>query len=175
MHYGKQCTFFKNIKGFLVTTQKLLIKCMLGLAIGLSSFLTAAATIEGYWRSINERTGEQLSIIEIRKNADKTFTGKIVYTYPSGQGKLITHCVNCPAPYTGKPRLGLPILTQVIEDPDRPNHYINGRVLDSLTGKTYKGKARISTDGKRLTLRGYVGVSLLGRSVVWIRTNSANP
>ncbi|MEF9957147.1 MAG: DUF2147 domain-containing protein, partial [Acinetobacter sp.] len=135
----------------------------------------AAATIEGYWRSINERTGEQLSIIEIRKNADKTFTGKIVYTYPSGQGKLITHCVNCPAPYTGKPRLGLPILTQVIEDPDRPNHYINGRVLDSLTGKTYKGKARISTDGKRLTLRGYVGVSLLGRSVVWIRTNSANP
>jgi hypothetical protein len=100
---------------------------------------------------------------------------EFAYTYPSAQGKLVTHCVNCPAPFTGKPRLGLPILTNVIEDPDRSNHYINGRVLDSLTGKTYKGKARISADGKRLTLRGYVGVSLLGRSVVWIRTDSANP
>ena len=82
MHYGKQCTFFKNIKGFLVTTQKLLIKCMLGLAIGLSSFLTAAASIEGYWRSINERTGEQISIIEIRKNDDNTFTGRICLHLP---------------------------------------------------------------------------------------------
>ena len=148
---------------------------MLGVVVGLSSLMTYAASIEGYWRSINERTGEQLSIIEIRKNADNTFTGKIVYTYPSAQGKLITHCVNCPAPYTGKPRLGLPILTQVVEDPNRPNHYINGRMIDSLSGKTYKGKARISEDGKRLTLRGYIGASLLGRSLVWIRANGPTP
>ena len=48
-------------------------------------------------------------------------------------------------------------------------------MIDSLSGKTYKGKARISEDGKRLTLRGYIGVSLLGRSLVWIRANGPTP
>ena len=45
--------------------QKLLIKCMLGVAVGLSSLMTYAATIEGYWQSIDDHTGEKLSIIEI--------------------------------------------------------------------------------------------------------------
>jgi len=42
-------------------------------------------------------------------------------------------------------------------------------VLDPISGKVYKGKARLSANGKRLTLRGYVGVSVIGRSVTWVK------
>ena len=38
-----------------------------------------------------------------------------------------------------------------------------------------KGKAQLSADGKRMRMRGYMGVSALGRTVVWLRTDSANP
>lgn len=69
-----------------------------------------------------------------------------------------THCVNCPPPYTGKPPLGLEVLTGLVEDPNKANSFINGRILESKTGKVYKGKAELSADGKHLNMRGYVGI-----------------
>ncbi|OEY95463.1 signal peptidase [Acinetobacter proteolyticus] len=151
------------------------MQCIIGLIACFSCILTYASSIEGYWRSIDDRTGEQLTIIEIRKAPDNTYRGKIVYIYPNAQGVVVTHCTNCPAPYTGKPRMGLDVLTGLIEDPHKPNNFINGRIVESKTGKVYKGKARLTADGKRLHMRGYVGISALGRTVVWIRTDSANP
>ncbi len=47
-------------------------------------------------------------------------------------------------------------------DPQHPNEYSNGTVLDQLLGNVYKGKAQaLSVNGKRLTMRGYIGVSAL--------------
>ncbi len=43
------------------------------------------------------------------------------------------------------------------------------RLLDPLSGRIYRCKAKLSPDGRRLTMRGYVGVSMLGRSQSWIR------
>ena len=37
-----------------------------------------------------------------------------------------------------------------------------------------KGKAQLSADGKRMRMRGYMGISILGRTQVWIRTEHAN-
>ena len=71
--------------------------------------------------------------------------------------------------------MGLEVLTGLVEDPKRPNNYIDGDILESKTAKTYKDKATVTADGKRMRLRGYVGVSALGRTQVWIRTDNANP
>ena len=49
------------------------------------------------------------------------------------------------------------------------SNYVNGRILDPNTGKIYSMKAKLSANGKRLHLRGYVGVSVLGRNQIWIR------
>ena len=49
--------------------------------------------------------------------------------------------------------------------------YINGKIIDPLTGKIYSTKAKLSSSGTRLTLRGYVGVSALGRSQTWLKTD----
>ncbi len=42
-------------------------------------------------------------------------------------------------------------------------------MIDPLAGKIYDAKVRLAANGKRLTLRGYIGVSALGRSQTWIR------
>lgn len=152
------------------------MKGMMGLLISLITVMSYAASIEGYWISIDDRSGEKLSIIEIKKASDNTYRGKTVYLFPNAAGGAIEqNCVKCPPPYTNKPRLGLEFLTGMVDDPKHPNQYINGTLLEPRSGKIYKGKARLSADGKRLHLRGYMGVSLLGRSVVWLRTDGAKP
>jgi uncharacterized protein (DUF2147 family) len=44
-----------------------------------------------------------------------------------------------------------------------------GSVLDPKNGKTYRCKLTLSPDGQSLTVRGYLGISLLGRSQTWKR------
>ena len=152
-----------------------LMKGFLGLSITFTSLMTYAASMEGYWKSIDDRTGEQLSIVEIRKGADGRYHGKIAYRYPVPGGAALINCTKCPPPYTNQPILGLEIFSGFKEDPDKRNAYVDGKVLEPKSGKIYKGKANLSADGKRLRMRGYMGVSALGRTVVWIRTDSANP
>ena len=154
---------------------RMLIKAIVGFSIACASLTTFAASIEGYWKSIEERTGEQLSIVEIRKGNDGRYHGKIVYRYPNSHGIALTNCTKCPAPYTNKPILGLEILSGFREDPNKADAYIDGRVLEPTSGRIYKGKAVVSGEGKRLRMRGYMGVSALGRTIVWLRTDSANP
>ena len=154
---------------------RVFMKGIVGLIIAFASVTGFAASIEGYWKSIDDRTGEQLSIYEIKKAADGTFHGKILYRYPVPGGMALTHCTKCPPPYTNKPLVGMETFIGFKQDEKNPNLYMDGRLLEPKSGKIYKGKANLSADGKRLRLRGYVGVSALGRTQVWIRTDKANP
>lgn len=156
--------------------KKILMNGIIGISLGLFTTFSIASTPEGYWRSIDDRTGEQLSIVEVKKKGDGTYTGTIVYRYPvPGGGALLTNCVKCPEPFKNKPILGLQIAWGLKQDPQNPNQYIDGRVLEPKTGNIYKGKAQLSADGKRMRMRGYMGISALGRTQVWIRTDSPNP
>lgn len=69
-----------------------------------------ATTPERYWKSSDDRTGEQLSIVEIKKKPDATYTATIVYRYSvPGGGNILTNCVKCPEAFKNKPILGLQI------------------------------------------------------------------
>ena len=112
--------------------QKLLIKCMLGVAVGLSSLMTYAATIEGYWQSIDDHTGEKLSIIEIKKDANNEYNGTIVQRFAVPGAQMMTHCTKCTGALKNKPIVGLEILTGFKKDPNKPNAYIDGLLCKTL-------------------------------------------
>lgn len=127
-----------------------------------------AQDLSGTWQQIDDKTGSPKAIIEIRKDSNGTFTGKIVKVTPRPGYTPRDTCNNCPAPYTNKPILGMDVLTG-LKHIQGTNNYDKGRVIDPLAGKIYDAKVRINANGKRLTLRGYMGVSALGRSQTWIR------
>ena len=53
-----------------------------------------------------------------------------------------------------------------------PTHLDKGHLYDPQSGRTYSGT--IVADGDQLNLRGYVGISLLGRTEVWHRAPGGN-
>ena len=145
-----------------------LMKGIVGISFALFATANFAATPEGFWKSIDDRTGEQLSIVEIRKGTDGYYHGKIVYRYSNSHGIKLENCIKCPAPYTNKPILGMDII-KGLKHVDGTNNYEKGRVIDPLSGKLYDAKMKLNATGKRLSLRAYIGVSALGRNQTWLR------
>ena len=138
-------------------------KSKLGLML-IATFMTGtiyAQDLTGTWQQIDDKTGSPKALIEIRQDSNGTYAGKIVKVTPRPGYTPQKTCNKCPAPYTNQPILGMDVLTGLKQVGDSVN-YEKGRVIDPLTGKIYDAKVRLSSNGKRLTLRGYVGASALG-------------
>ncbi|WP_151980719.1 DUF2147 domain-containing protein [Acinetobacter guerrae] len=144
-------------------------KLKLVAAVLLSGFssLVFAQDISGIWQNIDDKTGSSKALIEIRKDSNGAYIGKIIKVTPRPGYTPKENCINCPAPYTNKPILGMDVLTGLQHDKDLD--YKGGKIIDPLSGKIYSMKAKLSPNGKRLQLRGYIGVSALGRTQIWIR------
>lgn len=131
------------------------------------SHLALASDLSGTWRSIDDKTGSSKAFLEIHETSEGVYTAKITKITPRPGYTAKETCVSCPAPYTNKPILGLDVLTGLKYTGN--NSFSQGKLLDPLSGNIYNTKAKLSANGKRLTLRGYVGVSALGRSQTWIK------
>lgn len=153
----------QTLKGFLMMGKQLFS----ALILSVMSSLSFAEDITGMWQSIDDKTGAPKALVEIRKEANGTYAGKIVKITPRAGYTPKETCVDCPAPYTNKPILGLDVMTGLKQGEGL--NYVNGRILDPNSGKVYSMKAKLSSNGKRLHLRGYVGVSALGRNQIWLR------
>ena len=149
-----------NFKGIFT---RLMLAALSGLSFAESDPLI------GKWKTIDDRTGYSRADVEIRKKPDGTYEGIIVETRNIPGAEKMEICSNCPGKLKNTPFIGLPFIWGFKQDPKNPREFIQGHVLDPIGGKVYKGKARLNANGKRLTLRGYVGVSVIGRSVTWVK------
>ncbi|NIE96768.1 DUF2147 domain-containing protein [Acinetobacter sp. Tr-809] len=133
------------------------------------SHFAFAQDIAGIWQSVDDVTGAPKGQVEITQEADGSYTGKIIKITPRTGYTPKEICTGCPAPYTNKPILGLNAITKLKHKKDLS--YTGGKILDPNSGRVYSLTAKLSSNGQRLHLRGYVGVSVLGRSQIWIRVN----
>ena len=127
--------------------------------------------IAGVWKTIDDKTGFSRGDVLITKNANGTYSGKIIAIRPLPDKPLVSVCLKCKGSLQNAPFVGLQVIENFTQNPQKPNEFINGSMLDPLSGNVYKGRARLSTNGKRLTLRGYIGVSMLGRNQTWVRAS----
>lgn len=117
------------------------------------------AQIEGKWKTIDDETGSEKSIVEIYKKADGKYYGKISQLLSKPENP---NCVNCKDDRKNKPLIGLEIIRGLEKD---GNNFSGGTITDPKSGKTYK--CTVTRDKDKLNVRGYVGFSLIGRSQTW--------
>ncbi len=91
-----------------------------------------AQDLTGTWQQIDDKSGSPKAIIEIRKESNNTYTGKIVKITPRPGYTPKETCVNCPTRYTNKPILGMDII-KGLKHVDGTNNYEKGRVIDPLS------------------------------------------
>ena len=121
--------------------------------------------IVGEWITVDDKTGEQLSVVKIFKATDGLYYGKIVKLLVGNQDEK---CVACTGADKDKPVVGLVIIRGFQEKDGKLVSGDKGRVLDPENGKFYYGKIWLE-DGK-LILRGSLDKKgILGRSQTWIR------
>ncbi len=127
----------------------------------LSSFAQKKDDILGKW--LNSTSEGQ---IEIYKRGDKYF-GKLSWVKEPNdeKGKPKTDLKNPNASAHSRPLLGLEILKDFIFEDGK---WVDGTIYDPKTGKTYSCTLSMKENGQ-LNMRGYIGISLIGRSESWRR------
>ena len=141
---------------------------MLSLAL-VSCTLFANDAIVGKWKNIDDQTGFSKGIIEVFKEDDGSYSGRVDQITPHPGYTPKEFCDKCAGAERNKPILGMKVLRNFIINPKNDTQYINGLILDPTSGKLYKGRINVRANGKRLNLRGYIGVEIIGRSQTWIR------
>lgn len=114
-----------------------------------SSILTSQ-TIFGKWRTIDGKSGEAKSIVEIYKKGSKVF-GKIVEILnPANKDAL---CEKCEGDEKNKPVMGLVLIKDMVKD---GKYYRKGTIFDPEHGKKFKCRIALTDDPDVLQVRGYI-------------------
>lgn len=142
-----------------------IMQTILATSLFASTFALAADLDGTQWRTIDDKTGQAKAIVQFKKQANGTYNGTIVKLL----GNAERTCSACGGVLKNKPVEGLTIVHGL--KANGGNSYVNGQILDPKDGRTYSFKATESADGKKLEGRGYIGVSMLGRSQTWLRAN----
>lgn len=140
------------------------------LALGLMSLaalVNAADPLNGTtWKTIDDKTKQPKAIVKFTEQKNGTLSASIQSVLTPGEENA---CKKCEGPYHNKSLKGLRIVTGLKNVGG--TSYENGSILDPQSGKTYKLKGQIADGGKKLELRGFIGVAALGRNQTWIRAN----
>ena len=119
----------------------------------------------GVWKTIDEKSNQPSSLIRLEeKNGE--LIGTVLELIPTPGEPLITHCRLCKGERKDKPIVGMVIMNGLKKE--KAGYWSGGEILDPEEGDIYKVKIA-TDDGKTLKVRGYIGISLIGRTQVWVR------
>ena len=144
-----------------------MIRSMAFLALLLGAISTAHASDSpvGLWRTIDDKTGKEKSLVRIvEANGELRATIEKLFREPNEEAT--PNCDKCPGERKNKPVVGMMIMTGLKKS---GSEYDGGEILDPANGKIYRVKMWIAEGGKKLNVRGFIGVSLLGRTQIWLR------
>lgn len=130
----------------------------------LASALLQAQTPVGVWKTIDDATGKEKSLVRITETAG-VLSGKVEKGLDPAQAPD-SRCDACTDTRKGQPIVGMTIIRNV-----RRNEAVwdGGDILDPNNGKVYRVRLTPNSDNKKLEVRGYIGAPMFGRSQTWLR------
>jgi uncharacterized protein (DUF2147 family) len=139
----------------------------LGLALALASGLAAAqATPAGLWKTVDDSTKKEKSLVRIVESGG-VYTGRVEKVIDPDSPKDAV-CKDCTDDRKDKPVVGMTIIRNMKASGDK-DVFEGGDILDPNNGKVYSAKLTLVDGGKKLDVRGYIGMPMLGRTQTWQR------
>jgi len=135
---------------------------LLGIAAAASADINSPA---GLWKTIDDKTGKERSFVRISDN-NGVFEGRVEKIFDQPDDDPAHLCKACEGERKDKPIIGMTILWGLKKDGDQ---YGGGEILDPKNGKIYRAKMKLIDAGRKLEVRGFIGISLFGRSQTWLR------
>jgi uncharacterized protein (DUF2147 family) len=117
----------------------------------------------GLWKTFDDKTGKPRTLVRIYLQ-DGRYHGRIEQSFTPDAATRV--CSACADERKNQPILGLLIIRNMtLHDAD----YGGGDILDPESGSVYRCKFHLEKDGTALVVRGFIGLSLFGRSQTWQR------
>jgi uncharacterized protein (DUF2147 family) len=116
----------------------------------------------GLWQPLDS-SGKPEGLIRIFE-VDGLYYGRIEPSSPSDDRNA--RCTRCTGRRHDQPIIGLVIMRHL---KPQNGEYVGGDILDPNTGRVYGCSLRLTDGGRQLIMRGFLGISLFGRSQTWRR------
>ena len=152
-----------------LSIRRLSLTLPLGLALALAAAAASAQATSpvGVWKTIDDTTKKEKSLVRIVESGG-VYSGRVEKIVDPDAPKDAV-CKDCTDDRKDKPIVGMTIIKNMKQSTDDKAVYEGGEILDPKDGKVYKSKMKLVEGGSKLDVRGYVGVSLFGKTQTWIR------
>lgn len=121
--------------------------------------LGTSQNVLGKWKTVDDKTGTEKSIVEIYEKDGKIF-GKVVEILRKDRKNV--KCEDCKGEDKNQPVLGMDIIKNMEKDDDI---YENGTITNPENGKVYDCRLKLADNGQ-LQVRGYV--AFFYRTQYWL-------
>ncbi len=126
----------------------------------------AQASPAGLWKTIDDETKVEKSLVRV---SDTAGVYSAVIEKLLDPAKADAKCDKCSDERKDKPVMGMTILRNVKQSSNDAELWDGGDILDPNNGKVYKVRLKPVDGGKKMEVRGYIGMPMLGRTQTWIR------
>jgi uncharacterized protein (DUF2147 family) len=135
-------------------------------AVGVQPAVAADPAADGLWEQIDESTGQAEGWFRIAQK-DGVYEGVLVKGFGKpGDDPATWRCAKCEGAEKNASVIGLTLIKGMKRN---GLTYEDGTIMDPRDGSVYRALMKLSPDGKKLEVRGYLGIALFGRTQVWNR------
>jgi uncharacterized protein (DUF2147 family) len=133
-----------------------------------ASSAAVAASPAGSWEIISDTDGKPRVLIELSV-VGGVLQGVLTKSLRGEDPNKL--CVPCKGAQHNQRIIGMRVLWGLTPASGDPSSWQGGQILDPDSGNVYSAKLSESADGKTITVRGFIGISLLGRTQTWVRVS----